>query len=181
MNTPRAGAIGTRTPLIDGVDKVTGRARYTADIAAPGAYVGRILRSPHAHARIVTIDTSAARALPGVRAVCTGEDTPVPFGVLPISENEFPLARGKVRYRGDPVAAVAADDAATAERALALIHVEYEPLPAYFTAKSAMKAGAVAIHDDKPNNVLREVHAEFGDTAAGFAAADLGSGPGCAG
>ena len=180
MNTPaqrsgttRSGAIGTRTPLIDGIDKVTGRARYTADIAAPGALVGRILRSPHAHARIVAIDTSAARALPGVRAVCTGEDTPVPFGVLPIAENEFPLARGKVRYRGDPVAAVAADDEATAERALAAIHVEYEPLPAYFTTKAAMKAGAVAIHDDKPNNVLREVHAEFGDTAAGFAAADL--------
>ena len=172
-DTPRNGAIGTRTPLIDGIDKVTGRARYTADIAAPGALVGRILRSPHAHARIVAIDTSAARALPGVRAVCTGEDTPVPFGVLPIAENEYPLARGKVRYRGDPVAAVAADDEATAERALAAIHVEYEPLPAYFTTKAAMKAGAVAIHDDKPNNVLREVHAEFGDTAAGFAAADL--------
>ena len=152
---PRAGSIGSRTPLIDGVDKVTGRARYTADIAAPGALVGRILRSPHAHARIVAIDTRAARALPGVHAVCTGDDTPVPFGVLPIAENEFPLARGKVRYRGDPVAAVAADDDATAERALALIHVEYEPLPAYFTVKAAMKAGAVAIHDDKPNNVLR--------------------------
>ncbi|HMN75320.1 MAG TPA: 4-hydroxybenzoyl-CoA reductase subunit alpha [Burkholderiaceae bacterium] len=169
----RPGAIGARTPLIDGVDKVTGRARYTADIAAPGALVGRILRSPHAHARIVAIDTAAACALPGVHAVCTGEDTPVPFGVLPIAENEFPLARGKVRYRGDPVAAVAAVDEATAERALAAIAVEYEVLPAYYTAKAAMKAGAVAIHDDKPNNVLREVHAEFGDAAAGFADADL--------
>ncbi|HRI18012.1 MAG TPA: 4-hydroxybenzoyl-CoA reductase subunit alpha, partial [Burkholderiaceae bacterium] len=172
-HAPRAGAIGTRTPLIDGVDKVTGRAKYTADIAAPGALVGRILRSPHAHAHIVAIDTSAARALDGVHAVCTGEDTPVPFGVLPIAENEYPLARGKVRYRGDPVAAVAAVDAATAERALALIAVEYEILPALFTAKAAMKAGSIAIHDDKPNNVLREVHAEFGDTAAGFADADL--------
>lgn len=170
---PRSGRIGTRTPLIDGVDKVTGRARYTADLAAPGALVGRILRSPHAHARIVAIDTRAARALPGVHAVCTGEDTPVPFGVLPIAENEYPLARDKVRYRGDPVAAVAAEDDATAERALELIEVEYEVLPAYFTAKAAMKPGAAAIHDDKPNNVLREVHAEFGDSAAGFAAADL--------
>jgi 4-hydroxybenzoyl-CoA reductase subunit alpha len=170
---PRTGGIGTRTPLIDGIDKVTGRARYTADIAAPGALVGRILRSPHAHARIVAIDTRAARALPGVHAVCTGEDTPVPFGVLPIAENEYPLARGKVRYRGDPVAAVAAVDEATAARALAAIHVEYEVLPAVFTPKAAMKPGAVVIHDDKPNNVLREVHAEFGDTAAGFAAADL--------
>ncbi|MBK6714384.1 MAG: 4-hydroxybenzoyl-CoA reductase subunit alpha [Burkholderiales bacterium] len=169
----RPGGIGVRTPLIDGIDKVTGRARYTADIAAPGALVGRILRSPHAHARILAIDTSAAEALPGVAAVCTGEETPVPFGVLPIAENEYPLAREKVRYRGDPVAAVAAVDEATAERALALIRVEYEPLPAYMTAKAAMKAGAVAIHDDKPDNVLREVHAEFGDSAAGFAAADL--------
>ncbi|MBS0444209.1 MAG: 4-hydroxybenzoyl-CoA reductase subunit alpha [Proteobacteria bacterium] len=169
----RAGGIGVHTPLIDGFDKVTGRARYTADIAAPGALVGRILRSPHPHARIVSIDTAAAQALPGVQAVCTGEDTPVPFGVLPIAENEYPLARGKVRYRGDPVAAVAAVDEATAERALALIAVEYEVLPAYFTAKAARKAGAVAIHDDKPDNVLREVHAEFGDSAAGFAAADL--------
>ncbi|WP_284619112.1 4-hydroxybenzoyl-CoA reductase subunit alpha [Aquabacterium humicola] len=169
----RAGGIGTRTPLIDGIDKVTGRARYTADIAAPGALVGRILRSPHAHARIVAIDTRAARALPGVHAVCTGEDTPVPFGVLPIAENEYPLARGKVRYRGDPVAAVAAVDEATAERALAAIEVTYEVLPALFTPKAAMKPGAAVIHDDKPDNVLREVHAEFGDTAAGFAAADL--------
>jgi len=167
------GPIGARTPLIDGIEKVTGRARYTADIAATDALVGRILRSPHPHARILAIDTSAAEALEGVAAVCTGDETPVPFGVLPIAENEFPLARGKVRYRGDPVAAVAAVDEATAERALALIRVEYEPLPGYFTAKAAMKPGAVAIHDEKPNNVLREVHAEFGDTAAGFAAADL--------
>ena len=90
MRTPRmtrAGGIGVHTPLIDGFDKVTGRARYTADIAAPGALVGRILRSPHPHARIVSIDTAAAQALPGVQAVCTGEDTPVPFGVLPIAEN----------------------------------------------------------------------------------------------
>ncbi|MCA0239588.1 MAG: 4-hydroxybenzoyl-CoA reductase subunit alpha [Proteobacteria bacterium] len=169
----RPGGIGIRTPLIDGFDKVTGRARYTADIVVPGALVGRILRSPHPHALIVSIDTAAARALPGVHAVCTGDDTPVPFGVLPIAENEYPLARGKVRYRGDPVAAIAAVDEATAERALSLIDVQYEVLPAYFTTKAATKPGAVAIHDDKPNNVLREVHAEFGDAAAGFAAADL--------
>jgi len=171
MNRP--GGVGMRTPLIDGIDKVTGRAMYTADIAAPGALVGLILRSPHPHARIVSIDTLAARSLDGVHAVCTGDDTPIPFGVLPIAENEYPLARGKVRYRGDPVAAVAAVDEATARRALALIEVEYEVLLALTTAKAAMKPGAVAIHDDKPNNVLREVHAEFGDSAAGFADADL--------
>ena len=169
----RVGLVGVRTPLIDGVEKVTGRARYTADLPAAGALCGRILRSPLPHARIVSIDTSAAEALEGVVAVCTGEDCRVPFGVLPIAENEFPLAREKVRYRGDPVAAVAAVDEATAARALKLIRVEYEKLPAYFDSGKAMKPGAVPIHAEKPNNVLREVHAEFGDSEAGFAAADL--------
>ena len=170
---PRNGTVGARTPLVDGVEKVTGKAKYTADIAAPDALVGRILRSPHAHARILSIDTAAAEALEGVFAVCTGAETPVPYGVLPIAENEYPLAREKVRYRGDPVAAVAAIDEATAEKALGLIRVDYEVLPAYFTPKAARKAGAVAIHDDKPDNGLREVHAEFGDVAAAFAEADL--------
>ncbi|CAA7617009.1 4-hydroxybenzoyl-CoA reductase subunit alpha [Candidatus Terasakiella magnetica] len=170
---PKNGKVGARTPLVDGIEKVTGKAKYTADIASVGALIGRILRSPHAHARIISIDTSAAEALDGVVAVCTGAETPVPFGVLPIAENEYPLARDKVRYRGDPVAAVAAIDEVTAEKALGLIKVEYEPLPSYMTPKAAMKPGAVALHDDKPNNVLREVHAEFGEVEAGFAAAEL--------
>ncbi|TAN55882.1 MAG: 4-hydroxybenzoyl-CoA reductase subunit alpha, partial [Rhodospirillales bacterium] len=170
---PKNGKIGARTPLIDGVDKVTGRAKYTADLAHQGALVGRILRSPRAHARILSIDVSKALALPGVAVVVTGEDTPVPFGVLPIAENEYPLARGKVRYRGDPVAALAAADEKTAAQALKLIEVVYEDLPAYYEPKKAMAPGAVALHDEKPNNVLREVHNEFGDCEAGFAKADL--------
>ncbi len=169
----RTGQVGVRTPLIDGVEKVTGRAKYTADLPATDALCGRILRSPHPHARIVAVDTSAAEALPGVVAVCTGADCKVPFGVLPIAQNEFPLAREKVRYRGDPVAAVAAVDEATAARALKLIRVEYEVLPAYFSAAKAMKPGAEPIHVEKPNNVLREVHNEFGDAEAGFAQAHL--------
>ncbi len=173
VKIPKNGKIGARTPLVDGVEKVTGKAKYTADIKAVDALVGRILRSPVAHGRILSIDTSAAEALDGVICVCTGAETPVPFGVLPIAENEYPLARDKVRYRGDPVAAVAAVDEVTAEKALGLIKVEYEVLPAYTDAHKAMKPGAVALHDDKPNNVLREVHAEFGDVEAGFAAADL--------
>ena len=177
MNAPlpklSKGPIGVRTPLVDGVDKVTGKARYTADIPRVDALVGRILRSPIAHGRILSIDTSAAEALEGVIAICTGADCSVPFGVLPIAENEFPLARDKVRYRGDPVAAVAAIDEATAEQAMALIKVEYEPLKAYTEARKAMKKGAEVIHDDKPNNVLREVHQEFGDVEGGFARADL--------
>lgn len=166
-------AIGVRTPLIDGIEKVTGKARYTADLPAPGALAARILRSPIAHGRILAIDTTAAEALDGVVAVCTGADSPIPFGVLPIAENEYPLAREVVRYRGDPVAAVAAWDEATAEQALALIKVEYEKLPAVFDARKAMAPGAPVLHADKPNNVLREIHQEFGDTEAGFAAAAL--------
>ncbi|MFY9971602.1 MAG: 4-hydroxybenzoyl-CoA reductase subunit alpha [Roseiarcus sp.] len=169
----RIGSVGVRTPLIDGVEKVTGKARFTADLPAPGALCGRVLRSPVPHARIVSIDTSAAEALEGVAAVCTGADCKVRFGVLPITENEFPLAREKVRYRGDPVAAVAAIDEATAAAAIKLIRVEYEKLPAYFDARKAMAPGAEPIHGEKPNNILREVHSEFGDAEAGFRAADL--------
>lgn len=167
------GSVGVRTPLIDGVEKVTGKAQFTADLPAPGALCGRVLRSPVPHARIVSIDTSAAEALEGVAAVCTGADCKVRFGVLPITENEFPLAREKVRYRGDPVAAVAAIDEATAAAVIKLIRVEYEKLPAYFDARKAMAPGAEPIHAEKPNNILREVHSEFGDAEAGFRAADL--------
>ena len=173
VKIPRNGRIGARTPLVDGIEKVTGKAKYTADLPAADALVGKILRSPIAHGRILSIDTSAAEALKGVICVATGADTPVPFGVLPIAENEYPLANGKVRYRGDPVAAVAAVDEATAQRALDLIRVEYEELPAYFEPRKAMEPGAALLHDDKPGNLLREVHHEFGDMEAGFAAADL--------
>lgn len=165
--------VGRRTPLIDGLEKVTGRARYTADLPAEDACVGRILRSSASHARIVFVDVEEARAIPGVIAVVTGADCAFTYGVLPIAMNEYPLARDRVRYRGEPIAAVAAVDAETAERALKAIHVELEPLPAYFTAAKASAPGATALHDDAPNNVLREVRHEFGDTAAGFASADL--------
>lgn len=160
-------------PLIDGLEKVTGRARYTADLERSGALVGRILRSPVSHAEIVRIDTGAARALPGVVAVLTGDDCPHTYGVLPVAMNEYPLARGRVRYRGEPVAAVAAADEETAARALALIAVEYRELPAYYTSEDARAPGAVPLHDNKPNNLEREVHHEFGDWEAGLAAADL--------
>ena len=103
------GTAGRATPLIDGVEKVTGRARYTADLGS-NSLVGDILRSPHAHAEIVRVDASRARALPGVRAVLTGADCAVPYGILPIAHNEYPLARERVRYWGEPVAAVAAED-----------------------------------------------------------------------
>ncbi|MFO1116685.1 MAG: 4-hydroxybenzoyl-CoA reductase subunit alpha [Beijerinckiaceae bacterium] len=167
----RGGRAGV--PLIDGIDKVTGRALYTADLDRTGALAGAILRSPVAHAEILAIDVSKARALDGVAAIVTGADCRFTYGVLPIAMNEYPLARDRVRYRGEPVAAVAAIDAETAQRALDLIEVEYRELPAYFESKDARAADAALLHDNKPGNVEREVHHDFGDLEAGFAAADL--------
>ena len=164
---------GQRTPLIDGIDKVTGRARYTADLPTTQPLVGLILRSPLAHGHIRAIDTAAARALPGVRAVITGEDFAAPYGVIPIAQNEWPLARDKVRYRGEPLVAVAAVDLATARAALAAIVLDLEPLPAYFSAAEARAEGAERLHEKKAGNLEREVEQDFGDVDAGFAAADL--------
>ncbi len=172
MTAQRQGAVGQRLPLIDGIEKVTGRAAYTADLPA-SALVGRILRSPYAHAELLEVDTTAARALPGVVAIITGADCDKTYGVLPIAMNEYPLARDRVRYRGEPVAAVAAVDEQTAERALALIRLNVRELPAYFTIETARAPGATLLHDNGAGNVVREVHDEFGDVAAGFAAADL--------
>jgi 4-hydroxybenzoyl-CoA reductase subunit alpha len=160
-------------PLIDGIDKVTGKARYTADLDHDDALVGRIFRSPFSHANIIRLDVSKARALEGVVAIITGDDCPQPYGVLPIAMNEYPLARGRVRYRGEPLAAVAAIDAATAERALGLIELEAEELPGYYTSETARAPDAVLLHADKPGNIERDVHNEFGDVRQGFAAADL--------
>ena len=166
-------SIGVRMPLVDGPEKVSGKALYTADFIARDELTGRILRSPVAHARIVRIDASAAEALPGVHAVVTGRDCADTFGVLPIAMNEYALARDRVRYRGEAVAAVAAIDTATAQRALDAIEIEYEELPAYFTAEAARAGDAIQLHEERPGNIEREVDFELGDTAAGFAAADL--------
>src|SRR5512132_1302375 len=168
-----ARSVGQSTPLIDGIEKVTGRARYAADLPVGEALVGMILRSPVAHGVIRGIDTSHARAIRGVRAVITGADFAAPYGVIPIAQNEWPLARERVRYRGEPIAAVAAVDAASAAAALASIVVDFEPLPAYFRAADARGEGAVLLHDDKKGNLEREVDQTFGDVDAGFAASDL--------
>jgi 4-hydroxybenzoyl-CoA reductase subunit alpha len=160
-------------PFVDGIEKVTGAARYTADLPASGALVGMILRSPYAHAELLEVDIRAALALPGVRAVVTGADCDLPYGVIPIAQNEFPLARDRVRYYGDPVAAVAALDEATAREALARIRLRVRVLPAYFSSADARRPEAVLLHGNKPGNIEREVHNEFGDTVEGFAAAEL--------
>ena len=172
MNRP-AGAVGQRTPLVDGIEKVTGRALYTADLPLGQALVGRILRSPVAHGEIRAIDTAAARALPGVHAVITGQDFAAPYGVIPIAQNEWPLARERVRYRGEPLAAVAAVDDATAEAALRAIVIDIAPLPAYFSAAEARADDAVLLHAKKAGNIERQVEQDFGDIDAGLAGADL--------
>ena len=175
--TPTAAAatavLRRGVPLIDGVEKVTGRAAYTADLDHADALVGRIFRSPVSHGEIARLDVAKARALDGVFAVLTGDDCPHSYGVLPVAMNEYPLARGRVRYRGEPVAAVAAIDAATAQRALDLIEFEVRELPAYYSSAAARAADAMLLHDNKPGNLEREVHHAFGDVAAGFARADL--------
>jgi len=109
-------AVGARVPLVDGIEKVTGKAKYTADFLSADTLCGRIFRSPYSHADIISLDVSEAEKLPGVIAVITGEASAQPFGILPISQNEFALARGKVRFKGDPVAAIAAVDDETAEQ-----------------------------------------------------------------
>ncbi|WP_372885295.1 4-hydroxybenzoyl-CoA reductase subunit alpha [Shimia sp.] len=166
-------AIGRPVPLVDGIEKVTGKALYTADLDSRDALVGRILRAPVSHARIISVDTSRALALPGVHAVLTGQDCDKTYGVIPIAMNEYPMARDRIRYRGEPVAAVAAIDAETAARALELIELELEELPACYTPADSRKGDAPLLHDDKPGNLEREVHHSFGSVAEGFAEADL--------
>jgi len=165
--------IGDYVPMIDGPEKVSGRAKYTADILAPGQLAGRIYRSPYAHGEIVAVDVSEALKLPGVKAAVTGADCDKGFGVLPIARSEYPLARDRVRYRGEPVAAVAAVDDATAREALRRIKLTVRELPAYYTARDALAPGAVQLHEKKPGNIERDVLFELGSTAQGFANADL--------
>src|SRR5499426_535834 len=169
----RPTAIGGYVPLLDGPEKVSGRAKYTADLIEPDALVGRIYRSPYAHAEIVKVDVSEAEKLPGVKAIVTGADCDRTFGVLPIARSEHALARDKVRYRGEPVAAVAAVDDATARKALSLIKLTVRELPAYYTSQTALAPDAVALHERKPRNIERDVLFELGSVEQGFAGADL--------
>ncbi|MGP8109361.1 MAG: xanthine dehydrogenase family protein molybdopterin-binding subunit [Thermoplasmata archaeon] len=163
--------IGTRIPYVEGPLKVTGRAEYTDDIHRPGELIGRLLRSPWPHARLRSIDVTAARALPGVYAVLTGERYPIPFGVLPITHDETAIAVDKARYIGDIIAAVAARDERTAEAALSLIRFDAEPLPEYSDPNSGLANVAEPIHARGLNgtNIQKEVVQHFGDVDAAFA------------
>jgi 4-hydroxybenzoyl-CoA reductase subunit alpha len=174
MNKPvPAHNIGSYVPMIDGPDKVSGRAKYTADILAPGMLAGRIYRSPCSHGEIIAVDVTEALKVPGVVTIVTGADCDKTFGVLPIARSEHPLARDKVRYRGEPVAAVAAIDDASAREAIRRIKFKVRELPAYYTAKAALAPDAVLLHEKKPGNIERDVLFELGSTAQGFAEADL--------
>jgi 4-hydroxybenzoyl-CoA reductase subunit alpha len=163
--------IGKPLPMTDSPAKVTGFGKYADDLSVSGMLIGKILHSPHAHARIRSINASKALAIPEVKAVATGQDTRIPYGILPIGHDERALALDKARYIGDNVAAVAAATQEAAERALDLLAVDYEVLPAWLDPLESMKAATAWIHDEKPNNIEKEYHHEFGDLAKGFAEA----------
>jgi 4-hydroxybenzoyl-CoA reductase subunit alpha len=164
--------IGKPTAMVDAAEKTTGAGKYTDDLSLPGMLIGKILHSPYPHARLRRIDASRAEKLEGVMAVVIGEDAPNPYGILPVGHDEHALALDKVRYVGDNVACVVAVSEAVAEKALELIDVDYEVLPAYFDPEEAMKATTDLIHDNKPGNIEKDYHHVFGDPDRGFADTD---------
>ncbi len=173
---PRAGlphsVIGTSFVKVDAAAKVAGQTVFADDLVLPRMVFAKLLRSPHPHARVLKVDVAKAAALPGVVATLVGAELPIPFGILPVSQDEHALAQDKVRFVGDPVAAVAAVDEETAEAALRLVDVEYEVLPALMTIEEALARPDVRIHDYGPHgNVHKEVSFDFGDVEAGFAEA----------
>jgi 4-hydroxybenzoyl-CoA reductase subunit alpha len=172
--TPDLSVVGARLPKVDAAGKVTGRAAYADDLVLPRMLHCKLLRSPHPHARILSIDTSAARRVPGVHAVITGADLPVKFGILPVTQDERALEHEKVRYVGDPIAAVAAADEETAAAACDLIRVEYDVLGIVMTVEEALESpkGEPIQDYGGPNNIHKLVALEFGDVEAGFARAD---------
>jgi 4-hydroxybenzoyl-CoA reductase subunit alpha len=167
--------IGRPWAKVDGPAKTAGETRFADDLILPRMLFGKLLRSHLPHARLKRLDVSRARALPGVHAVIVGTDLPVRFGIMPSSQDEEALCLEKVRYVGDPIAAVAASDEETAERACEAIEVEYEPLPAVMTIEDAVGETEVRVQEygDGPvPNVHKNVSLEFGDLARGFAEAD---------
>src|SRR5260370_18761172 len=187
------GFVCTRQIRPDGVDKVTGRARFGADYSLPGQLIGRVVRSPHPAGRIVSIDTSKAEALAGVKAVVTRDDFAdqpsefIPAGEMMMNYKDVVrnvMAREKALYEGHAVAAVAATSVAIARRALKLIDVKYEVLPHVIDVVLAMRPDAPLLHDDlftggvdpkpeKPSNIAKRVEIKQGDVQAGFKKADL--------
>ena len=164
--------VGKAHRKVDAVAKVTGATKFADDLTLPRMLYAKLLRSPHPHARIVSIDTAIAQALDGVKAVLVGKDLPIPFGILPVSQDEHTLCVDTVRFIGDPVAAVAATTEETATAALDLIDVTYEPLRAIGSAEDALAHPEPRIHDyGDTGNLHKLINLEFGDVEEGFAEA----------
>ena len=168
-----ASVIGKRIPKLDSIYLATGEAKFLDDINLPGMLYGKVLRSPHPHARILRIDTKRAAQLPGVKAIITADDTTkIKFCHLPITPNKMVLEDDRVRFVGEEVAAVAAIDEEIAREAAELIRVDYEPLPAVFDPEEAMKTGAPQLYEDCPNNIASHFTRQFGDMEKGWRDAD---------
>ncbi|MDQ3253376.1 MAG: molybdopterin-dependent oxidoreductase, partial [Acidobacteriota bacterium] len=166
--------VGKPFRKVDARAKCAGQTKFADDIVLPRMLFAKLLRSHEPHAIIKSIDTSKARALPGVLAVITGRDLPIPYGILPVSQDEHTLCVDRVRFIGDPVAAVAAIDEDTAFDAMNLIEVEYEKLNTITSIEEALMIDEPRIHEyGEGGNVHKKVHLEFGDLDEGFAEADL--------
>jgi 4-hydroxybenzoyl-CoA reductase alpha subunit len=169
----RTRVVGRPYPKVDAAAKVTGQTKFADDIFLPRMLHCKILRSKVAHARLLSVDVSQALAMPGVVAAATGRDFPIAFGILPVSQDEHALANERVRYVGDPVAAVAAIDEDVAFAALDAIEVAYEPLRSISSIEEAVATPSPRIHDyGEGGNFHKLVAMEFGDTDAGFARAE---------
>jgi 4-hydroxybenzoyl-CoA reductase subunit alpha len=165
--------IGKRNRKVEGLAKATGQSIYADDIRLPRMLHARLLRSIHAHARIVSVDVSAALAMPGVHAVITGKDLPEYYGIIPWTQDEQALCEEKARYVGDAIAAVAADSELIAEEALAAIRVEYEVLPAVMSIDEALAHPGRRVNEKaKEGNISKHVHLEFGDVERGLGESD---------
>src|SRR5689334_12250142 len=166
--------VGKPLRKVDARAKCTGQTRFADDIVLPRMLFAKLLRSSVPHALIKNIDTSKALKLPGVFAIITGKDLPIPYGILPVSEDEHALCIDKVRFIGDPVAAIAAIDEDTAFDAMDLIDVEYEKLQQIASIDDALEISTPRIHDyGESGNVHKKVALEFGDVEGGFNEADL--------
>jgi len=169
----RLEVVGQVRRRVDGRGKTTGQTRFADDLSLPRMVHCKLLRSPHPHAEIEDISTEKARQYPGVHLVLTGKDFPIPFGIMPVSQDEYALANGRVRYVGDPVAAVIAKDEQTAGEALDLIEVKYKVLPTIASPEEALCTAEPRIHDyGERGNIHRNQAHEFGDVEEALAKSD---------
>ncbi len=168
-----ADVIGKSVRRIDAPSKVSGRLKYAGDMTMPGMLHVQVLRSPHAHARILSVDTSSVVAMEGVEGLITCSDVPGEDGFGVFVNDQPVMARGKARYVGEAVAAVAAENPLIAKRALAALKVVYEPLPAVFDPDEALLPGAPVLHDYAPDNITKHIPIRVGDVEKGFAESDL--------